>query len=61
MAEQLLSQATGYGIICGLSVVFCIIILVAVRLQKRYLSEDSDQSEMVRYDSEGQASSTAFR
>ena len=47
MAVQLLSEATGYGIICGLSVLFCIIILVAVRLQKWYLSEDSDQSEMV--------------
>jgi hypothetical protein len=45
---QLLSQATGYGLICGLSVLFCIIILVAVRLQKWYLSEDSDQSEMVK-------------
>ncbi|KIW14582.1 hypothetical protein PV08_07366 [Exophiala spinifera] len=46
MAVELLSQADGYGIIIGLSVLFCLIILAAVRLQKRYLSEDSDQSEM---------------
>lgn len=46
MAVQLLSQTDGYGIIIGLSVLFCIIILAAVRIQKRYLSEDSDQSEM---------------
>ncbi|KAH8797346.1 SSS family solute:Na+ symporter [Xylogone sp. PMI_703] len=46
MAVQLLTQADGYGIIIGLSVLFCIIIIVAVRMQKRYLSEDSDQSEM---------------
>jgi len=46
MAVELLSQAVGYGIICGLSVLFCGIILVAVRIQKRYLAEDSDQSEM---------------
>ena len=46
MAVQLLGQADGYGIIIGLSVLFCIIIVAAVRMQKRYLSEDSDQSEM---------------
>jgi Na+/proline symporter len=46
MAVQLLTQADGYGIICGLSVLFCGIILVAVKIQKRYLAEDSDQSEM---------------
>jgi uncharacterized membrane protein (DUF485 family) len=46
MAVELLSQADGYGIIVGLSVLFCGIILVAVRIQKRYLAEDSDQSEM---------------
>lgn len=48
MEGTLLSQATGYGIIVGLSMLFCLIILAAVRLQKNYLSEDSDQSEMVR-------------
>jgi hypothetical protein len=46
MVKQLLSQADGYGLIIGLSVVFCLIILAAVRIQKRYLAEDSDQSEM---------------
>lgn len=46
MVEQLLNQADGYGIVIGLSVVFCLIILAAVRIQKRYLLEDSDQSEM---------------
>ncbi|KUJ10006.1 urea active transporter-like protein [Mollisia scopiformis] len=43
---QLLSQADGYGIIIGLSILFCLLIIAAVRIQKRYLSEDSDQSEM---------------
>ncbi|KAK5220430.1 hypothetical protein LTR72_007052 [Exophiala xenobiotica] len=46
MAVQLLTQADGYGIIIGLSVLFCLIILAAVRIQKRYLAEDSDHSEM---------------
>ena len=46
MAVQLLTQADGYGIIVGLSILFCLIILAAVRIQKRYLSEDSEQSEM---------------
>jgi hypothetical protein len=46
MAVVLLAQADGYGIIIGLSVVFCLLIIAAVRMQKKYLSEDSDQSEM---------------
>ena len=46
MAVQLLTQAEGYGIIVGLSVLFCLIIVAAVQIQKRYLSEDSDESEM---------------
>ncbi|KAK4899486.1 hypothetical protein LTR27_003219 [Elasticomyces elasticus] len=46
MPVELLSQATGYGIIIGLSVAFCIIILGAVEIQKRYLSEESNHSEM---------------
>lgn len=46
MAPALLSQAEGYGIIVGLSVLFCLIIVGAVQIQKRYLSEDSDESEM---------------
>jgi urea-proton symporter len=44
--QQLLPQSTGYGLIVGLSILFCLIILAAVRIQKRYLSENSDQSEM---------------
>lgn len=46
MTEGLLSQADGYGVIIGLSVVFCLIIIAAVHIQKRYLAENSDQSEM---------------
>jgi Na+/proline symporter len=46
MAEVLLNQAHGYGIIIGLSILFCLIIVAAVKVQKRYLSEDSEQSEM---------------
>lgn len=46
MAVQLLTQAEGYGIIIGLSILFCLIIVAAVQIQKRYLSEDSDESEM---------------
>ncbi|KAE9974372.1 hypothetical protein BLS_001780 [Venturia inaequalis] len=46
MAVQLLSQADGYGVVVGLSILFCLIIIAAVRIQKRYLLEDSDQSEM---------------
>ncbi|KAK4965546.1 hypothetical protein LTR42_012302 [Elasticomyces elasticus] len=46
MPVELLSQATGYGIIIGLSVAFCIIILGAVEIQKRYLSEESNHSEI---------------
>ena len=43
---QLLTQAEGYGIIIGLSILFCLIIVFAVQIQKRYLSEASDESEM---------------
>ena len=46
MAVQLLTQGEGYGVIIGLSILFCLIIVVAVHIQKRYLSEDSDESEM---------------
>ena len=46
MPVQLLSQATGYGVIIGLSLAFGIIIVAAVKMQKRYLSEDSNHSEM---------------
>ena len=42
----LVSQGTGYGIIIGLGALFAILILISVRIQKRYLLEDSDRSEM---------------
>ena len=42
----LVSQGTGYGIIIGLGALFAILILISVRVQKRYLLEDSDRSEM---------------
>lgn len=43
---QLISQGTAYGVLIGLGVLFCIVILGAVRVQKAYLSEDSGTSEM---------------
>ncbi|TVY50653.1 Urea active transporter [Lachnellula cervina] len=43
---SLLSQATGYGMVIGLSVIFAGIILLATRVQKLYLQEDSGKSEM---------------
>lgn len=49
MAAQeiaLVSQATGYGVIIGLGALFAILIIISVRIQKRYLLEDSDRSEM---------------
>lgn len=42
----LLNQGTGYGIIIGLGVLFAAVILVAVKIQKVYLMEDSGRSEM---------------
>ena len=45
-AVSLLSQATGYGVVVGLGVLFALVILVAVRLQRDYLDEDSGESEM---------------
>jgi hypothetical protein len=36
----------GYGIIIGLGVAFAVVILTAVKIQKVYLSEDSETSEM---------------
>lgn len=44
--EALLDQGFGYGILVSLSVVFGLIIIVAVWMQERYLSEKSDRSEM---------------
>jgi len=43
---SLLSQATGYGMVIGLSILFAGIILLATRVQKLYLQEDSSKSEM---------------
>lgn len=42
----LLGQGAGYGIVLGLGAAFTLIILAAVRIQKLYLQEDSDTSEM---------------
>ena len=42
----LLPQGTAYGILIGLGVGFCGVILLAVKIQKVYLSEDSGTSEM---------------
>lgn len=42
----LLSEGTGYGMVIGLSVVFAIVILAAVKVQRKYLMEDSNNSEM---------------
>ncbi|KAK4031382.1 Sodium:solute symporter family-domain-containing protein [Parachaetomium inaequale] len=42
----LVPQATGYGLLVGLGVAFCGVILVAIKVQKAYLSEDSGTSEM---------------
>lgn len=43
---QLIPQGTAYGLLIGLGVLFCVVILAAVRIQKAYLSEDSGTSEM---------------
>ncbi|OTA60809.1 hypothetical protein K449DRAFT_415056 [Hypoxylon sp. EC38] len=42
----LVPQGTGYGLLIGLGVAFCAVILVAIKIQKAYLSEDSGTSEM---------------
>lgn len=42
----LVSQGTGYGLLIGLGVVFCGVILAAVKIQRTYLSEDNATSEM---------------
>lgn len=43
---ELVSQGTGYGLLIGLGVFFCGVILVAVKVQRLYLAEDSGTSEM---------------
>ncbi|KAJ5092362.1 Sodium/solute symporter [Penicillium alfredii] len=42
----LIPQGSAYGLLIGLGVLFCGVILIAVRVQKAYLSEDSGKSEM---------------
>lgn len=42
----LISEGTGYGMIIGLSALFAIIILAAVKVQRMYLMEDANSSEM---------------
>ena len=42
----LVPQATGYGLLVGLGVAFCGVILVAIKVQRAYLAEDSATSEM---------------
>ena len=43
---DLVPQGTAYGLLIGLGVLFCIVILAAIVIQKAYLSEDSGTSEM---------------
>ncbi|KAH9828598.1 SSS family solute:Na+ symporter, partial [Teratosphaeria destructans] len=43
---ELVDQGTGYGLIIGLGALFAILILISVRIQRRYLREDSDHAEM---------------
>ncbi|KAJ5130021.1 Sodium/solute symporter [Penicillium bovifimosum] len=42
----LIPQGAAYGLLIGLSVLFCGVILIAVKIQKAYLAEDSGKSEM---------------
>ena len=48
-SEVLLSQGTGYGMLIRLAIVFALIILTAVRVQRRYLQEETNHSEMSVY------------
>lgn len=43
---QLVPQGDAYGLLIGLGILFCLVIIGAVRIQKAYLSEDSGTSEM---------------
>lgn len=43
---QLVPQGDAYGLLIGLGILFCLVIIAAVRIQKAYLSEDSGTSEM---------------
>lgn len=42
----LIPQGTAYGLLIGLGVLFCAVVLLAVKVQKAYLAEDSATSEM---------------
>ncbi|KAJ5884356.1 hypothetical protein N7504_011928 [Penicillium tannophilum] len=42
----LIPQGAAYGLLIGLGVLFCGVILLAVKVQRAYLSEDSGKSEM---------------
>ncbi|KAH6608328.1 urea active transporter [Trichoderma cornu-damae] len=39
-------QGTAYGLLIGLGIAFCGVILISIKVQKAYLSEDSSTSEM---------------
>ncbi|KAL4786257.1 Sodium:solute symporter family-domain-containing protein [Aspergillus varians] len=43
---DLVTQGTAYGLLIGLGVLFCGVILIAIKVQRLYLSEDSATSEM---------------
>ncbi|KAL4920792.1 Sodium:solute symporter family-domain-containing protein [Aspergillus aurantiobrunneus] len=43
---DLVPQGTAYGLLIGLGILFCGVILIAIKVQKAYLSEDSATSEM---------------
>ncbi|KAK6084035.1 urea active transporter [Seiridium cupressi] len=43
---ELVPQRTAYGLLIGLGILFCVVILAAIKVQKAYLSEDSGTSEM---------------
>ena len=42
----LISQGAAYGLLIGLGIVFCGVILIAVKVQKAFLAKDSGKSEM---------------
>lgn len=46
VGTDLIPQGTAYGLLIGLGVLFCGVILIAIKVQKAYLSEDSATSEM---------------
>ncbi|KAF1952021.1 hypothetical protein CC80DRAFT_552776 [Byssothecium circinans] len=44
--EELIPQSTGYGMLIGLGIAFCGVILIALKIQRAYLAKDSGTSEM---------------